>query len=71
MRPVPLPVVSAIVWHLVLGVQHAHIRDTSVAAMTEVVHEAAGGPELGHVVRTRLYSTTLVSLEKNSNFLVG
>ena len=63
--------VSAIVWHLVLGVQHAHVRDTSVAAMTEVIHEAAGGPEPGHIVRTWFHSAPWISLEKSSHFLVG
>ena len=59
--PIPLPVVSAVVWHLVLGVQHAHVRNTSVAAVTEVVHEAAGGPELGHAARTWLHLAPWVS----------
>ena len=63
--------VSAIVRHLVLGVQHAHVRNTSVAAVSEVVHEAAGGPELGHAARTWLDSAPWVSLKKGMYFLVG
>ena len=39
--PVPLPVVSAVVGHHVLGHQHALVRDTSVAAVSKLIHEAA------------------------------
>ena len=63
--------VSAVVGHLVLGHQHAHVRNTSVAAMSEVVHEAAGGPEPGHIVRTWFHSSAWVCFKKGMDFLVG
>ena len=50
--PVPLSVISAVVWHLILGVKHASVWNTSVAAMLEVVDEGAGGSEDGYIVRT-------------------
>ena len=63
--------VSAVVWHLVLGHQHALVRNTSVAAVSELVHEAAGGPEPGHIVNTWFHSATWVSFQKGTDFLVG
>ena len=68
---VPLPVVSAVVWHLVLGHQHALVRNTSVSAMSELVHEAAGGPEPGHIVHTWFHSAARVCFKKGTDFLVG
>ena len=68
---IPLPVVSAVVGHLVLGHQHAHVGNTSVAAMSEVIQQAAGGPEPGHIVHTWLNSSTWVSFKEGSDFLVG
>ena len=63
--------VSAVVWHLILGHQHALVRNASVAAVSELIHEAAGGLEPGHVVHTWFYSATWVSFKEGSDFLVG
>ena len=63
--------ISTIVRHLVLGLQHAFVRNTSIAAMSELIHEATGSSEPGHVVHTWLHSATWVSMKKNTDFLVG
>ena len=63
--------VSAVVGHLVLGHQHTFVRNTSVAAVSELIHEAAGGPEPGHLVHTWFHSSTWVSFKKGMDFLVG
>ena len=69
--PVELPVVSAIVGHLVLGLQHEFVRDTSITTMAKLIYEATGGLEHVHITRTSCYSATWVNCQKGSYFLIG
>ena len=65
-----MSVISAVVWHLILGVKHASVWNTSVAAMTKLVEKAAGGPEHGHVVCTSPNSAIRIKLNKCTELLV-
>ena len=68
--PVELSVEAAVVWHLLLGLQHASVWNTSVAAMTKLVEAAAGGPAHGPVVCTSPNSAIRIKLDKSAELLV-
>ena len=69
--PVELVVVSAVMWHLILGPQHALVWNTSVATMTKLIHKTIRGFEQGRVVDAWLNSALRITLKQSPEFLVG
>ena len=62
--------VATVVCHHILGLEHAHVRDTSVATMTKLVDKTLGGPEYGRIVCTCPNSAIWIKLSKNTELLV-
>ena len=71
MWPVELIVVSTIIWHLILGPQHALVRNTSVATMTKLIHKTIRGFECGRIVDAWFNSALRITLKQSPEFLVG
>ena len=69
--PVELVVVSAVMWHLILGPQHALVWNTSVATMTKLVNKTLRSFECGRTFDTWLNSALGITLKQSTEFLVG
>ena len=70
-RSVPLVVKTTVVWHLVLGLEHTLVRNTSPATVSKLIHETTRGSEPGHIIHTWLHSSTWIFIKQSSDFLIG
>ena len=68
--PVELSVEATVVWHHLLGPQHALVRNKFIATMTKLIHKTLRGPVCGRIV-TRYHSAIGVQLNKGMKLLVS
>ena len=62
---------SAVVCHLFLGLQHAFVRNTSVATMTKFINKTLRGFKNGRILGSWLNSALGIDLQQRTEFLVG